>query len=98
MTGQSAVMAQIALPLVRGGNNLLCTVRNYVCVWLLFLIENVVEYRAQIMEGEKDFEELASKESDCSSAKRGGDLGHFTRGKMQKSFEDASYLLLVMFK
>lgn len=50
------------------------------------------------MEGEKDFEELASKESDCSSAKRGGDLGHFTRGKMQKSFEDASYLLLVMFK
>merc|ERR1739848_116758 len=39
------------------------------------------------------FEELAQVESDCSSAKRGGDLGHFGRGKMMPSFEKASFAL-----
>lgn len=39
------------------------------------------------------FEEIARTESDCSSAKRGGDLGFFTRGKMQPPFEDASFSL-----
>ena len=38
-------------------------------------------------------EELAEQYSDCSSAKRGGDLGFFTRGAMQKPFEDASFHL-----
>lgn len=41
----------------------------------------------------KKFEEIASKYSDCSSAKRGGDLGPFRRGQMQKPFEDASFNL-----
>ncbi|KAF0770915.1 hypothetical protein DYB28_010461 [Aphanomyces astaci] len=41
------------------------------------------------------FQELATTESDCSSAKRGGDLGKFTRGKMQPSFEKASFALRV---
>ena len=35
------------------------------------------------MSGEATFEELASKYSDCSSAKKGGDLGPFGRGEMQ---------------
>ena len=39
------------------------------------------------------FEEIARTESDCSSAKRGGDLGYFTRGKMQPPFENASFSL-----
>jgi peptidyl-prolyl cis-trans isomerase NIMA-interacting 1 len=39
------------------------------------------------------FEEIARTESDCSSAKRGGDLGYFTRGKMQPPFENASFAL-----
>ena len=40
------------------------------------------DYRKQIESGECTLEELASKYSDCSSAKRGGDLGSFGKGKM----------------
>jgi len=39
------------------------------------------------------FEELAKTESDCSSAKRGGDVGFFGRKKMQPNFEKASFAL-----
>ncbi|XP_060575451.1 uncharacterized protein LOC132732945 isoform X2 [Ruditapes philippinarum] len=52
-------------------------------------------YRDQIVRGEKSFEDLASQFSDCSSAKRGGDLGPFGRGQMQKPFEDAGFSLQV---
>lgn len=41
------------------------------------------------------FRSIAAVESDCSSAERGGDLGKFGRGQMQKSFEDASFSLAV---
>ena len=41
------------------------------------------------------FEVLAKTESDCSSAKRGGDLKEFTRGKMQPEFEKAAFALEV---
>jgi len=50
---------------------------------------------AKIKSGEKTFEELAEVYSDCSSAKRGGDLGYFARGQMQKPFEDATFALQV---
>merc|ERR1712048_1465095 len=43
----------------------------------------------------KKFEELASEHSDCGSAKKGGDLGLFGRGKMQKAFEEASFALRI---
>lgn len=39
------------------------------------------------------FEELARTESDCTSAKRGGDLGYFGKGKMQAKFEEASFAM-----
>ena len=37
------------------------------------------------------FKELASQESDCSSAKRNGDLGMFGRKKMRPEFETAAF-------
>jgi NIMA-interacting peptidyl-prolyl cis-trans isomerase 1 len=40
-----------------------------------------------------DFAGLAGTESDCSSAKRGGDLGWFEHGTMQKPFSDAAFAL-----
>ena len=52
-------------------------------------------FRAQIVSNENTFEDLAGKFSDCSSAKKGGDLGMFGRGQMQKPFEDATYALQV---
>lgn len=41
------------------------------------------------------FENLASKYSECSSAKSGGDLGFFSSGQMQWSFEKAAFSLPV---
>ncbi|TMW48341.1 hypothetical protein DOY81_006567 [Sarcophaga bullata] len=53
------------------------------------------DYRKQIESGEATLDELAQKYSDCSSAKRGGDLGMFGRGQMQKPFEEAAFSLKV---
>lgn len=41
------------------------------------------------------FKELAMQHSDCGSAKKGGDLGLFTKGKMQPAFSEASFALKV---
>ncbi|KAL7632327.1 UNVERIFIED_CONTAM: hypothetical protein RMT77_017330 [Armadillidium vulgare] len=58
-------------------------------------MELIEGYREQITSGQASFAELASKVSDCSSAARGGDLGLFGRGAMQKPFEDAAFGLKV---
>ena len=55
------------------------------------------QYNDMIVSGQRTFEELASEVSDCSSAKRGGDLGKFGRGQMQRPFEEASFALKVKF-
>lgn len=52
-------------------------------------------FREAILSGRDTVEEIASRESDCSSAHQGGDLGFFGRGKMQKPFEEASFALAV---
>ena len=49
-------------------------------------LEILKGYRQQITDGKATFEELASQYSDCSSAKRGGDLGPFGRGQMQVTY------------
>ncbi|CAK9157038.1 unnamed protein product [Ilex paraguariensis] len=51
--------------------------------------------RGDIVSGEAKFEDVAASYSDCNSAKRGGDLGSFGKGQMQKPFEDATYALAV---
>ncbi len=48
-----------------------------------------------IKSGKVKFADLAAKESDCSSAKAGGDLGEFGSGAMMKPFEDATLALKV---
>jgi len=53
------------------------------------------DYKDKIKQGVSTLEELATELSDCSSAKRGGDLGFFARGAMQKPFEEASFRLQV---
>ncbi|XP_078440536.1 peptidylprolyl cis/trans isomerase, NIMA-interacting 1 [Wolffia australiana] len=49
----------------------------------------------QIISGAARFEDVAVRFSDCSSAKRGGDLGPFKRGQMQRAFEEVAFALNV---
>ncbi|KAK9475467.1 peptidyl-prolyl cis-trans isomerase [Dipodascopsis tothii] len=44
-----------------------------------------------IKSGQASLADLALTESDCSSARKGGDLGFFGRGEMQKEFEDVAF-------
>jgi len=59
------------------------------------LISILDESKADPQELKATFQELAKTESDCSSAKRGGDLGFFGRKQMQPNFEAASFGLAV---
>lgn len=47
------------------------------------------------LEAGESFESIAKERSDCSSFKRGGDLGFFGKGEMQASFEKAAFALKV---
>ncbi|XP_017539664.1 peptidyl-prolyl cis-trans isomerase NIMA-interacting 1 [Pygocentrus nattereri] len=58
-------------------------------------LQLIQKYIDQIKSGDEDFETLASRFSDCSSARNGGDLGMFGRGQMQKPFEEASFALKI---
>jgi NIMA-interacting peptidyl-prolyl cis-trans isomerase 1 len=57
-------------------------------------LQLVLQFQQRLQAGES-FEQLAAAESHCSSAKKGGDLGSFARGAMQKAFEDAAFALAV---
>ncbi|RDW59620.1 putative parvulin [Coleophoma cylindrospora] len=53
----------------------------------------ILAHEARIRSGQKSLGDLAISESDCSSARKMGDLGFFGRGDMQKEFEDAAFQL-----
>ncbi|KAI9888882.1 MAG: protein kinase ssp1 [Vezdaea aestivalis] len=52
-------------------------------------------HQRKIESGEARLGDLARQESDCSSARKDGDLGSFGRGDMQKEFEEAAFALEV---
>ncbi|XP_009629157.1 peptidyl-prolyl cis-trans isomerase Pin1-like [Nicotiana tabacum] len=58
-------------------------------------VSQLKSLREDIVSGKAKFEDVAATHSDCSSAKRGGDLGPFGKGQMQKPFEEATYALKV---
>ncbi|KAJ7378149.1 Peptidyl-prolyl cis-trans isomerase NIMA-interacting protein 1 [Desmophyllum pertusum] len=58
-------------------------------------LEIIKGYRGRIASGDITLQELASTESDCSSAKSEGDLGFFGPGQMQKPFEQATFALKI---
>ena len=51
-----------------------------------------LEIIRRISEGE-DFAKLARENSNCSSRKKGGDLGYFGKGEMVREFETAAFAL-----
>ncbi|KAM7206148.1 peptidyl-prolyl cis-trans isomerase [Naviculisporaceae sp. PSN 640] len=58
--------------------------------------QRIIEsYEQRIKSREISLGELALTESDCSSARKRGDLGYFGPGDMQKEFEDAAFALSV---
>lgn len=52
--------------------------------------QKIDDLRQKLVDG-ADFVKLAEENSDCPSAKRGGNLGEFGRGQMVKPFEDAAF-------
>ncbi|MEW5317603.1 MAG: hypothetical protein WDW38_008887 [Sanguina aurantia] len=52
-------------------------------------------FRERISSGQVEFATLATTESHCSSARKGGDLGMFGPGQMQAAFEEATFALKV---
>ncbi|KAF9205971.1 hypothetical protein BGZ49_003215 [Haplosporangium sp. Z 27] len=58
-------------------------------------LQRLQEFQTKIQSGSVQLSDLASTESDCSSAKKAGDLGFFERGQMQPQFEKASFALQI---
>ncbi|KKZ62435.1 peptidyl-prolyl cis-trans isomerase NIMA-interacting 1 [[Emmonsia] crescens] len=50
-------------------------------------------HEQRIRSGETTLGDIAMSESDCSSARKKGDLGFFGRGEMQAEFEEAAFAL-----
>jgi len=50
-------------------------------------------YQERIQSGQTTLGDLAVSESDCSSARKRGDLGFFGKNEMQKEFEESAFAL-----
>ena len=57
---------------------------------LVKTIEEAEKLKKRLAEG-ADFATIAKKNSICNSAKRGGDLGEFSPGKMLKAFDNVVF-------
>lgn len=55
-------------------------------------LENINKIRLKI-DNFETFTRLAQEYSECGSAAKGGDLGFFSQGQMQKEFEDIGFSL-----
>ncbi|KAI9837707.1 MAG: protein kinase ssp1 [Sarea resinae] len=53
----------------------------------------ILSHETRIRSGATSLGDLAVTESDCSSARKRGDLGFFGKGEMQKEFEEAAFAL-----
>jgi protein-disulfide isomerase len=56
-------------------------------------LQKATALRAQLGQAPTTFAELARKESDCSSARQGGELGRFTVGELEPTMEIALFAL-----
>lgn len=54
-------------------------------------LQIIQAHEQKIKSGAVTLGELAPTESDCSSARKRGDLGYFGKGDMQKEFEEAAF-------
>jgi len=63
------------------------------CAHVLVKIEQEAKTVIERLNKGEKFANIAKEMSLCSSGKRGGDLGTFTRGKMVKEFETAAFVL-----
>jgi len=53
----------------------------------------ILGHEQRIRSGQTSLGQLATTESDCSSARKMGDLGFFGKGDMQKEFEESAFQL-----
>jgi parvulin-like peptidyl-prolyl isomerase len=56
-------------------------------------MKEIREIITQVKNDPIKFAQIAQQRSDCGSFSRGGDLGFFGKGEMQRPFEEASTLL-----
>merc|ERR1712039_185817 len=77
-------------PKNRGGQPITCSIEE-AADYLEEIANQLVGLDAKQMR--KQFADLARTESDCNSAKKGGDYGRFRRGQREQSFEDAAFAL-----
>jgi parvulin-like peptidyl-prolyl isomerase len=58
-------------------------------------VSEIKDIISQVSNDPAKFAHVAHQRSDCGSYARGGDLGFFGKGEMQKPFEQATFALMV---